>query len=464
MEYKYTNSKITAARTIIAIAVCKSLIKILRLTGHGGTNLPGKVALRLCPNILTLTAAGIRTVIVSGTNGKTTTCRFIEQGLKASGISMFANRSGANLLAGIITEYTSNAKWNGAPKKTTAVIECDEANMKLVLHYISPEVIVLTNVFRDQLDRYGEVAHTLDELKTAVRKAPAAKLCLNADDSLVASVADILPNPCVFFGINSGNQTSRCSEPSDAMYCIRCKHRYSYRYVTYAHLGGFYCPNCGYERPRANIAVNTVIEENRENSIVELSIHGRTIRRTIPLPALYNVYNYLAALAAVTAFGLADIPAFSEGDKVIGFGRMEHFDIGAGVTMILVKNPTGFTQVIEYLSGVTSEYDLLCCLNDKPQDGTDISWIWDAPLEALSDNGNHIHDVYVTGTRKEDMYLRLKHAGFPTERLHTVDKPLGFIRQLEQHTRPVVIVPTYTAMMELRRSLARKTGSKAFWE
>ena len=206
------------------------------------------------------------------------------------------------------------------------------------------------------------------------------------------------------------------------------------------------------------------MEENHENSVVELSIHGRTVRRTIPLPALYNVYNYLAALAAVTAFGLADLPDFSEFEKVIGFGRMEHFDIGVGATMILVKNPAGFTQVIEYLSNLTSEYDLLCCLNDNPQDGTDISWIWDVPFEALSGNGSHVHDVYVAGTRKEDMYLRLKHSGFPSEHLHTVDKSQRFIRQLMQHTRPVVIVPTYTAMMELRRFLARKTGSKAFWE
>ena len=232
--------------------------------------------------------------------------------------------------------------------------------------------------------------------------------------------------------------------------------------MTYAHLGGFYCPNCGYERPQANVAVNAVIEENRGNSIVELSIHGRIVRRTIPLPARYNVYNYLAALTAVTAFGLSDLPDFSAGQVI--FGRMEHFDIGAGVTMILVKNPTGFAQVIEYLSGLASEYDLLCCLSDNPQDGTDTSWIWDVPFETLSGNGSHVHDVYVSGTRKEEVYLRLKHSGFPTESLYTVDKPLGFIRQLAQRTRPVVIVPTYTAMMELRRSLARKTGSQAFWE
>ena len=194
MEHEHPESKITTARAIISIAVCKFLRRILRIMGHGGTNLPGKAALRICPNILTLTAAGIRTIIVSGTNGKTTTCRLIEQGLQASGISLFSNRSGANLLAGIITEYASNAKWNGIPKKTTAVIECDEAALKLVLDYLSPEVIVITNVFRDQLDRYGEVAHTLDELKTAIRKAPDAVLCLNADDSLVASVANAFPN------------------------------------------------------------------------------------------------------------------------------------------------------------------------------------------------------------------------------------------------------------------------------
>ena len=464
MEHEHPESKISTVRAMIAIAVCKLLRKILRITGHGGTNLPGKAALRICPNILTLTAAGIRTIIVSGTNGKTTTCRLIEQGMQASGISVFSNRSGANLLAGIITEYASNAKWNGVSKKTSAVIECDEAALKLVLDYISPEVIVLTNIFRDQLDRYGEVTHTLEELKTAIDKAPGAKLCLNADDSLVSSVADITPNSCIFFGINSGHQKSNSSELSDAMYCIRCKHRYSYRYGTYAHLGGFYCPNCGYERPKANIAVDAVIEENRENSVVKLSIHGRTFRRTIPLPALYNIYNYLAALTAVNAFGLADLPELSEGEKVVGFGRMEYFDMGAGVMMILVKNPTGFTQVIEYLSALTEEYDLMCCLNDNPADGTDVSWIWDVPLEELSDNRSHVHDIYVAGTRKEDMYLRFKYSGFPMERLHTVNELQRFVRRLEQHNRPLVIVPTYTAMMELRRILAGKTGSKAFWE
>ena len=175
-----------------------------------------------------------------------------------------------------------------------------------------------------------------------------------------------------------------------------------------------------------------------------------------------SFYNYLAALTAVTAFGLSDLPDFSAGQMI--FGRMEHFDIGAGVTMILVKNPTGFTQVIEYLSNLTEEYDLLCCLNDNPADGTDISWIWDVPLEMLSDNRSRVHDIYVAGTRKEDLYLRFKYSGFPMEYLHTVDKSQRFIRRLEQHARPVVIVPTYTAMMELRRSLARKTGSKAFWE
>ena len=462
MKHSDYSSKIMTVRTIIAIAVCKALRRILRFTGHGGTNLPGKAALRICPGILLQTAAGIRTILVSGTNGKTTTCRLIEQRLTASGIPVFSNRSGANLLAGIITQYASNAKWNGTPKKTTAVIECDEASMKLVVDAVSPEVIVLTNVFRDQLDRYGEVMHTLEELKTAIGNAPKAVLCLNADDSLVASIADAFPNPHVFYGIDSCDQTPRCSAISDAMYCIRCKHRYSYRYVTYAHLGGFYCPNCGYERPEANVAVNAVIEETRENSVVELSIHGRTVRRTIPLPARYNVYNYLAALTAVTAFGLADLPDFSAGQVI--FGRMEHFDIGAGVTMILVKNPAGFTQVMEYLSGLSSEYDLLCCLNDKPQDGTDVSWIWDVPFETLSENASHVHDIFVAGTRKEDLYLRFKHAGFPLDRLHNLDKIKPFVRQLARHARPVAIVPTYTAMMELRRFLAKKTGSKAFWE
>lgn len=459
MESVHPTPRKNKLRVILAVAVCKLLRKLLRLLGRGGTNLPGKIALRIYPEILAAVATGVRTIIVSGTNGKTTTCRLIEQGLQSSGIACFANRSGANLLAGIVTEFVANAKWNGIPNKTVAVIECDEATLNATLTSIFPEIVVLTNVFRDQLDRYGEVTQTLENLRSAIDKAPDTLLCLNADDSLVASIAQTCPNSCIFYGINSAPEHMQSDTHSDAMYCIRCKHRYDYSYKTYGHLGGFLCPNCGYKRSEPQIAIDRIIEIDRSKSVVDLTIRGQHSVQSVPMPAIYNVYNYLAAVSAMDAFGL---PA-KELQAVETFGRMERFAIGKGITLILVKNPAGFTQVIEYLSGIKDECDLMCCLNDQEADGTDISWIWDVPFEKLS-NAANLKTVFVAGTRKEDMYLRLKHAGFDESALKLVANKERFIRNMDKHPRPMIITPTYTAMMQIRKQLARLCGEKDFWE
>ena len=449
----------TKVRVVFAVAVCKLLRSFLHFLGHGGTNLPGKFALKICPEILSVAATGVRTIIVSGTNGKTTTCRLIEQGLNNAGVPCFANRSGANLLPGIVAEFIANANRNGMPSKAVSVIECDEATLKAVLSFITPEIVVLTNIFRDQLDRYGEVTHTLEKLSSAIEKTPNTLLCLNADDSLVASIAQALPNPCVFYGINAATESAPSDTHSDALYCICCKQRYAYTHRTYGHLGSFRCPNCGYKRSEPQISVDRIIETNRSKSIVDLNIRGQHTLQTIPLPALYNIYNYLAAISALDAFGVPEKDL-----KCVGaFGRMEHFSIGKGIALILVKNPAGFTQVIEYLSDIKEEYDLMCCLNDQEVDGTDISWIWDVPFEKLSQE-NDLKTVFVAGIRKEEMYLRLKHAGLDESKLQLVANTAQFIRETTKHPRPLFIVPTYTAMMQIRKQLAGMDSKKAFWE
>ena len=240
-------------RAILAILLCKALRLVSRLLHRGGTAMPGRWALKVCPDLLELLAKDVKSVAITGTNGKTTSSRMIEQAFSEKGLNYFANRSGANLISGITTEFVMNATLTGKPLKEYAVIECDEAAARRVFSQLRPRVVVVTNLFRDQLDRYGEVTHTLENIRVAMQGAPEAVLCLNADCSLTASLADDLPNKVVYFGIDRGAAPSRPKpEISDATHCIRCKTEYEYDYISYGHLGGFRCPKCGYRRHKAD--------------------------------------------------------------------------------------------------------------------------------------------------------------------------------------------------------------------
>ena len=464
MEEKLLYKQRPGIRLTAAIFLCKACRAVLRGFRRGGTSLPGKIALAVCPDVLRHCSCGMKIILVSGTNGKTTTCRIIEQGLRAAGIDVMANRSGANLLAGICAEFVANSSMQGKAQKQTAVIECDEAALKLVIEHLSPAVLVVTNIFRDQLDRYGEIMNTRNGMRTAIEKNSSMTLCLNADDSLVVSLADSLENPCLYFGVDEGEATIASEEKSDALYCIRCRHKYSYGYKTYGHLGDFSCPECGYARPERQISAKHIIAMYDDYSLIDMSIFGQCHEQKIPLPAVYNIYNSLAAATGLHSLGLS-LPDFGdEADQVYGFGRMEKFNIGHGATMILVKNPAGFTQVISYLSNLNYGYDLMCCLDDRLADGEDVSWIWDVPVENLAAHERLIGNVYTAGRRRGDMYLRLKYAGFTPAKLKEIKDDRSFAAKLDCRTRPLFILPTYSAMMRLRPVLAKKSRSKDYWE
>ena len=464
MEEKLLYKRRPGIRLGAAIFLCKACRAVLRAFRRGGTSLPGKIALAVYPDVLRCCSCGMKIILVSGTNGKTTTCRIIEQGIRDAGIDVMANRSGANLLAGICAEFVANSSMQGIARKQTAVIECDEAALKQVIEHLSPAALVVTNIFRDQLDRYGELMNTRNGLRLAIEKNSGMTLCLNADDSLVVSLAQGLENPCLYFGVDDGIQENEAEQNSDAMYCVRCKHKYSYGYKTYAHLGAFSCPECGYERPETQISAKRIIAMYDDHSIIDMSVCGDCYEQKIPLPAMYNIYNCLAAAAGLHALGLG-LPDFGdETERVHGFGRMERFDIGNGVTMILVKNPAGFAQVLDYLSGLNYGYDLMCCLDDQLADGEDVSWIWDVPFEKLAEHERLIGNVYIAGRRKGDMYLRMKYAGFDPAKLKAIKNDRSFAAKLDCRTRPLFILPTYSAMMRLRPVLARKSRSKDFWE
>ncbi len=453
-------------QVFLSLAACRLARFGLRLLGRGGTDFPGRIALKLCPGLLGVLAKNVTVILVTGTNGKTTTSRMIEQALADSGISYFANKSGANLLSGVTAEFAMHSTLGGRRRYDYALIESDEAAFKAISQYVDAKVIVVTNVFRDQLDRYGEVTHTLENIKIGISHSPNATLCLNADDSLCASIASKVQNRVLFYGVNVPVYASRVQEVSDAPYCIRCKHEYVYDYVTYGHLGGYRCPNCGYARPEPAVAVSQVRASDAEKSELTFTMDGACYDATVNLPGGYNIYNACAAMAAGKALSLdAATVAGSLSAFACGFGRMEKFEIqGRQLRMILIKNPAGCNQVLNFLTNTQSPALFVVCLNDRAQDGKDVSWIWDVDFEKLLEMGDRLSGVYVSGVRADDMALRFKYAGIPAEKLRVIKDKAELMAACLAQEDPVYIMPTYTAMLNLRGFISKTYGFKQFWE
>ncbi len=451
-------------RAFLGILICRGVKLAAKLLHRGGTAMPGRFAVKVCPDLAAILSKDVRVIMVTGTNGKTTTSRIIEQGLIDSGADYFANRSGANLLSGVTTTLVENSTLFGKAKHKCAVIECDEAAFKTVAPLVQPEVILVTNLFRDQLDRYGEITHTLANIREGILGVPKATVCLNADCSLTASLAGDIPNKCLFYGLGEALGGGEAPAVSDASHCIRCKARYTYQYRTYGHLGHFVCPECGYERPETQLTVTKLLSRDTDSSTVTMEAQGVSRAVRVNLPAVYNIYNAAGAALALTAFGMEPSAAMQCGENFqCGFGRMERFDLnGTAIRMILVKNPAGCDQVIEYLTGLDTAYLPVFLLNDNPADSTDISWIWDADYERFA--GGYQGETVVSGIRADEMALRLKYAGIPAEQI-TVEREFdALLQRVSAQDKPVFIIPTYTAMLDIRTRLAHLCGTKEFWE
>lgn len=454
-------------RVQTAVAASKITRKTLRLLGRGATNLPGKIANRICPDLLRHLAEGMHVIVVTGTNGKTTTSRMIEQILKDNGYDYFSNKSGANLLNGVTADFADNIGKDGLPVHKWALIEADEAAFKKIGEYADPEYVVVTNVFRDQLDRYGEVTTTLNNIKIGISHSKRAVVCLNADCSLTASIAGEIDNRILFYGVNTQIYKTRVHEVSDAPYCIRCKHVYKYDFITYGHLGKYRCEHCGYERPAPDVFVSKVPVTDEKHCEIEVDLGGGvTENATIHLPGGYNIYNGISALCLAKALGLtAEQSVHCLSDFEVGFGRMESLKLGnASARLILIKNPAGCNQVLNYLSNLSERSVFVILLSDNFADGRDISWIWDVDFEVLPRLGDKLEKVYISGTRAYDMATRLKYSGFDKDKLCVIEDYGALLDTVQEQELPVYIMPTYTAMMDLRALISKRYGYKNFWE
>jgi lipid II isoglutaminyl synthase (glutamine-hydrolysing) len=465
-------------RLSITIVISKLIIKACRLIKLGGTSLPGEIARKIYPGIVTEITKDFNIIMVTGTNGKTTTTRIIGQILTENGIEFICNKSGANLVDGITTTFIQAVDVWGKCISKTALIEIDEAAFDKMTNFVEPDILVVTNFFRDQLDRFGELYTTLKRVKSGIEKSKKTKLILNADDSLCASIGIDTEKEVLYFGmgIDSIENTEEIIS-SDATFCIYCKAKYNYSYHVYGHLGGFLCPNCGYKQPLATVTCQRVKELTSSYSNITFSIQNplnpdnndALYSSKINLPGLYNIYNSLAAVCCGLIMTLPiENTVKALGNFECGFGRMETINAGGKfIKLILVKNPTGFNQVLTYLLTEEKSIQVAFLINDKIADGTDVSWLWDVDFEKLQKIQDKLHRVYASGLRAEDMALRLKYAGIYTNKIESIKDYSYLLDSALEATsdgESFYILPTYTAMLEVRKILKAKFGLKEFWK
>lgn len=442
-----------------------------RLGRGGGTVISGHIVPRLAPNALrTLTRRlPLGSIVVSGTNGKTTTTRLIAHTLEAAGYRAVHNRAGANLLTGLFTAVAQDADWRGRPRAQVGLFEVDEATLPAALRHVEPRILLLHNIFRDQLDRYGEV-HFVASLwrETVAHLPPSTCLLLNADDPLIAALADV---PTAATTMTYGLADSTAGEATlphaaDARLCPRCGSALTYALVFYGHLGWYACKACGFERPTPTVSATSVTLQGDAGTDVRFTTPAGDLAARLGLPGLYNVYNALAATAVTSVLGInRDVVQRGLESFTTAFGRLERIAVeGRQLFLALVKNPVGFTEVLRTILSQPGQRTVLFLINDRYADGTDVSWLWDVEIERLA---GRVNTVVASGLRAEDMAVRLKYAGIEPARLRVENDPRRALELALAAAEPgetVYVLPTYTAMLAIRDVLRQTGYVKGFWE
>lgn len=435
-------------RTQVALGAGKFTQWALRTFTKGGSSMPGKIAHAIDPNILKSLAENYEVIIVSGTNGKTLTTSLIVQLLKQKYPNILTNPTGANLTQGIVSTFLNHSPKSG--EKNIAVLEVDEATIKHITPFIEPKLFVFTNIFRDQMDRFGEIYTTYQYMLDGAAFAPSATILANGDAPIFNSVET--PNPREYFGFNNTEDSEMMAHyNTDGVLCPHCQSILHYKSITYSNLGKYYCPKCDFKRPELNYAVTALHDLTLKQS--SFDIDGITF--TIPIAGLYNIYNALAAYSAAKFFGLTteEIQAGFKTAKRV-FGRQETFEVEDKEVMLnLIKNPVGFNQIVQLLSYEKEPFSLGVLLNDNYADGQDVSWIWDGDFETLATLKSV--DTAISGLRVEDLDIRMEVAGFESfKTFKTNEELINWIKQAP--TKKVNVLATYTALLELRKDFAKE--------
>ncbi|RBQ24092.1 UDP-N-acetylmuramoyl-tripeptide--D-alanyl-D-alanine ligase [Candidatus Methanobinarius endosymbioticus] len=450
----------------IAILAGKLAYFILQITGRQGTALPGKVAIKICPDILgDLTKRCNKIVVITGTNGKTTTNNLINHIIGGKYENLVSNLKGANMIQGVVTSFVVNTK----SSYDWGIFEVDEGSIPDVTHFISPDHVALTNFFRDQLDRYGEVENTIKMVYDALKTVDST-IILNGDDPSTVQF-NKLSNNKIYYGFNKNQFSKSNHDVAEAIFCKNCGNRLNYEFISYGNIGCYYCENCGSKRPNLNyVAQSIYINDNNYEFDLKINMgnddknslnNDETIEKgfVFKYMGIYNIYNCLAAISLCLSENF-DIQFVKNQIENFDYklGRMETINFpDKNVVLVLSKNPVGLSEVFHAFSYDEEPKSLMFLINDTHADGKDISWIWDADFEQITDIKN-IKSFYCSGTRANEAALRLKYAGFDIAKIKIhVSKDEGDfnypINEMLSENVKSYVIGTFTATPEARKIL-----------
>lgn len=455
-------------RLSLAIIVGKIISYLNKLTGSGATAAPGLAALKIDPHLIKKLTKKLRygNIIISGTNGKTTTARLTSD-MASIKFRVVHNRQGSNLLRGIASTLISSSSLTGKSPANLGIWEVDEATLPEALQNIDTKIIVLLNLFRDQLDRYGEVDTIRNKWQKALQGLTpklGETLILNADDPGIAFLARSFKGKVIYFGIEDKKiDLPEVLQVADVKHCLNCGQELNYSTILSSHLGHYACPKCSFKRSKPNTYATNLKFNHDFSSEAKITIHYSLLTIHYNLPGFYNVYNVLAAVAIADQLKIDHtkirqrIESFSA-----AFGRFQKVAIqGKSASIFLIKNPTGANEVLRVLSK-RQNMSVLVILNDKIADGRDVSWIWDTNWEILAPK---IKRISVSGTRAWDLATRIKYAGTKMSKNNVYENiDYSIVKSISNlnNKDTLIILPTYTAMLEIQKTLS-KLGNTTKW-
>lgn len=450
-------------KTSAAIAVCHASYKAMRAMGRNARALPGKLAMMVDGNIIEKLSEGRKTIIITGTNGKTTTTHMVQQAIIDTFGSAAYDPSSTNLEQGIATTLCLDSTVGGVRKSDWAVIESDEGATKVLLPATMPQVLVVTNLYRDQVDRYPTWTTARDYIIEAVKSSPRTTLVLDADCQVTASIADAVPNKVVWYGLECDAYDEGVADHDAEVDCIKCGKPLEFTHRTFAHLGNFTCPNCGYAHHRADIAVVGISDKREKSCTLALRVHDRNLSLPVNVRAGYDVYNAAAAFAGLVTLG---VPEERAAAALAHFKhaahRFEIFDVeGTRARLLLVKNTAGCNQIVNMLcSEDRLPENLVCLLGNETMDGIYTDWIQDVRWEKLISPETK---VIVGGPCYRDMQDRLLRAGVDPANLRVQTDYARLVADIAAMGEEVTVIANCSTIEALRAELVKSYRPIDYW-
>jgi lipid II isoglutaminyl synthase (glutamine-hydrolysing) len=458
------------ARLITALLAGKSAAGASRILGRGGgTSVSGMVARRVDPAILGRLVAGcdVPVVAITGSNGKTTTARLTAALLRGEGVGVLPNAAGSNLAQGVTSVVVSAADWKGKLPGGILLVEVDEGTLPRIVAEIDPTVLVVTGIFRDQLDRFGELYAVADAIESAANElGPHATLVLNADDPLVANIASGRSGPRTTFGLRLGASTDEITRAADSIRCPRCRVALHFERVYLSHLGDYRCTSCGYERPVLDVAVTSLEVRGLAETVMRVRAPDGEAEVAVPQAGVHIAYDTAGALAACHGLGIRCRDAAASLAQVgPAFGRLEQIRAdGRRVILAFAKNPTSFNTMLQTLAAGGEPRHLVVAVSNTSVDGEDFGWLWDVEFERIVPT---VERVTVSGLRADELANRLKHAGTALDRIHVqIDRHAALDGALAAVPAggTVVVLGGYTPTLEFRDLMRRRGWTNRFWQ